>query len=77
LYRPHVSTAAICFASRLPLVSIFTSLCDVRHAFPLGPVVLHDNRSTTNSRLERTASQIYRDTPLDWLAATTFARFRS
>ena len=51
--------------------------CDLRYAFPLGPVVLHDDRSTTNSRLELTVREIYRDTRPDWLSATIIVRFRS
>lgn len=51
--------------------------CDLREAFPLGPVVLHDSSSTTNSRLELTARQIYRDTRSDWALASTIVRFRS
>ena len=51
--------------------------CDLREAFPLSPVVLHDNRSTTNSRLELTVRQIYRDTRSDWALTSTIVRFRS
>jgi hypothetical protein len=54
-----------------------SGLCDLREAFPLGPVVLHDNRSTTNSRLELTVRQIYRDTRSGWALASTIIRFRS
>lgn len=64
-------------ASRLPPMQILG-----RHsatgAMPshFGPVVLHDDRST-NSRLELTVRQIYRDASSDWLPAATIVRFRS
>ena len=32
----------------------------VRRAFPFGPVVLHDERSTTDSRLELTVADLPR-----------------
>jgi hypothetical protein len=45
--------------------------------FPLSTVVLHDNRSTANRRLELTARYISRDANSNWPCTAAVVRFRS
>jgi hypothetical protein len=53
----YVQLGSVCVAPSTN-VDLRTSLDDLRHAFPFGPVVLHNHRSTTHSRLEPTVHPI-------------------
>ena len=69
----------------LPTASLLPSMqicgrhpaTDACPPFPLRTVVLHDNRSTANRRLELTARHFSRDANSNWPCTATDVRFRS